>query len=118
MQFTAGRAACDRDQARRAEVGDRQTGALPDHLELVVVAPDQPRLLEAVAQHLIGHRRNLLCRHEHQAGVERSCLLDVQLASGDAASTLVPYPQVSADLTAGQWNRAGSANNRIEIRLP
>jgi CheY-like chemotaxis protein len=44
--------------------------------------------------------------------------LDVQLASGDAASTLVPYPQVSADLTAGQWNRAGSANNRIEIRLP
>ncbi|HEY5102066.1 MAG TPA: response regulator [Steroidobacteraceae bacterium] len=44
--------------------------------------------------------------------------LDVQLAPGDAAVTLQPYPQVSADLTAGQWNRAGSANNRIEIRLP
>jgi CheY-like chemotaxis protein len=44
--------------------------------------------------------------------------LDVQLASGDALSTVVPYPPPSADLTAGQWNRAGSANNRIEIRLP
>jgi CheY-like chemotaxis protein len=44
--------------------------------------------------------------------------LDVQLTAGDAAATLLPYPQISADLTAGQWNRAGSANNRIEIRLP
>jgi CheY-like chemotaxis protein len=44
--------------------------------------------------------------------------LDAQLAPGDAAATLLPYPPVSPDLTAGQWNRAGSANNRIEIRLP
>jgi CheY-like chemotaxis protein len=44
--------------------------------------------------------------------------LDVQLTAGDAAATVRPYPQVSPDLTAGQWNRAGSANNRIEIRLP
>jgi CheY-like chemotaxis protein len=44
--------------------------------------------------------------------------LDVRLTAGDAAATLVPYPQVSPDLTAGQWNRAGGANNRIEIRLP
>jgi CheY-like chemotaxis protein len=44
--------------------------------------------------------------------------LDVRLTAGDAGTTLVPYPQVSPDLTAGQWNRAGSANNRIEIRLP
>jgi CheY-like chemotaxis protein len=43
--------------------------------------------------------------------------LDVQLTAGDAAATAVPYPQVSPDLTAGAWNRAGSANNRIEIRL-
>jgi CheY-like chemotaxis protein len=43
--------------------------------------------------------------------------LDVQLTAGDAAATTVPYPQVSPDLTAGAWNRAGSTNNRIEIRL-
>jgi len=43
--------------------------------------------------------------------------LDVQLLAGDAAALAVPYPQVSPDLTAGAWNRAGNANNRIEIRL-
>jgi CheY-like chemotaxis protein len=43
--------------------------------------------------------------------------LDVQLTAGDAAATAVAYPQVSADLTAGEWNRAGKSNNRIEIRL-
>jgi hypothetical protein len=44
--------------------------------------------------------------------------LDVQLTPGDAVAMVLPYPQVSPDLTAGQWNRAGTANNRIEIRLP
>ncbi len=43
--------------------------------------------------------------------------LDVQVASGDAGSTTMPYPQVSTELTAGEWNRAAAANNRIEIRL-
>jgi CheY-like chemotaxis protein len=43
--------------------------------------------------------------------------MDVQVGSGDEASTLVAYPPVSQSLTAGDWNRAGSANNRIEIRL-
>jgi CheY-like chemotaxis protein len=43
--------------------------------------------------------------------------LDVELTSGDGGTTVQPYPQVSPDLTAGAWNRAGSANNRIEIRL-
>ena len=43
--------------------------------------------------------------------------LDVQVSVGDPASLALPYPAVSADLTAGEWNRAGSANNRIEIRL-
>jgi len=42
--------------------------------------------------------------------------LDVQASAGDAAVTIAPYPQVTNDLTAGEWNRAGSANNRIEIR--
>jgi CheY-like chemotaxis protein len=43
--------------------------------------------------------------------------LVVQSSVGDAAATIVPYPQLSTDLTAGEWNRAGSANNRIEIRF-
>lgn len=43
--------------------------------------------------------------------------VDVQVASGDAAATAMPYPQASAELTAGEWNRAAAANNRIEIRL-
>ena len=43
--------------------------------------------------------------------------LDVQVSVGDPASLALPYPQVSGGLTAGEWNRAGSANNRIEIRL-
>ncbi|HZO24000.1 MAG TPA: response regulator [Steroidobacteraceae bacterium] len=43
--------------------------------------------------------------------------LDVQPSTGDATLTVTPYPQVTPDLTAGAWNRAGSANNRIEIRV-
>ena len=43
--------------------------------------------------------------------------LDVQPSTGDANATVTPYPQVSPELTAGEWNRAGSANNRIEIRV-
>jgi len=42
---------------------------------------------------------------------------DVQVESGDAKSTIVAYPPVSDSLTAGEWNQAASANNRIEIRV-
>jgi CheY-like chemotaxis protein len=43
--------------------------------------------------------------------------LQVQVALGDAGSVLAPYPQVVSELTAGDWNRAASANNRVEIRV-
>ncbi|HUI61541.1 MAG TPA: response regulator [Steroidobacteraceae bacterium] len=43
--------------------------------------------------------------------------VDVQTSVGDATVTAVPYPQVTTDLGAAEWNRAASANNRIEIRL-
>ena len=43
--------------------------------------------------------------------------IDVQVVAGDPATALVPYPAVSEALTAGEWNRAASANNRIEIRV-
>jgi CheY-like chemotaxis protein len=43
--------------------------------------------------------------------------LDIRLTPGDAASVAAAYPQVSGALTAGEWNRAATANNRVEIRL-
>jgi hypothetical protein len=43
--------------------------------------------------------------------------LDVQVSVGDATNLLMPYPPVAGDLTAGDWNRAAAANNRVEIRV-
>jgi len=43
--------------------------------------------------------------------------LDVQVSTGDAGATIAQYPSASPGLTAGEWNRAGSANNRVEIRV-
>lgn len=43
--------------------------------------------------------------------------VEVRVSAGESTATIVPYPQVSDGLTAGEWNRAGSANNRIEIRV-
>jgi CheY-like chemotaxis protein len=41
--------------------------------------------------------------------------LDVETSVGDPGTTQVPYPAVTDELTAGEWNRAGKANNRVEI---
>ena len=43
--------------------------------------------------------------------------IDVQASMGDATATIAQYPPVSPELTAGEWNRAGGANNRVEIRV-
>jgi CheY-like chemotaxis protein len=43
--------------------------------------------------------------------------LDVQVSAGDPANVLSAYPAAASDLTAGEWNRAASANNRVEIRV-
>jgi CheY-like chemotaxis protein len=43
--------------------------------------------------------------------------LDVQVSAGDPANVLAAYPAAANDLTAGEWNRAASADNRIEIRV-
>jgi len=42
--------------------------------------------------------------------------IDVRIVSGDAADTALDYPAITAGLTAGDWNRAGYANNRVELR--
>ncbi|GAC1454208.1 MAG: hypothetical protein PVSMB6_09670 [Steroidobacteraceae bacterium] len=44
--------------------------------------------------------------------------LQVQVSAGEADSLRAAYPTVAGDLTAGDWNRAGAANNRVEIRVP
>lgn len=43
--------------------------------------------------------------------------LQVQASVGDPVAVAVPYPPLSADLTAGEWNRAAGTNNRVEIRV-
>jgi hypothetical protein len=43
--------------------------------------------------------------------------LQVQSSVGDPAVLAVQYPPPAGDLTAGEWNRAASANNRVEIRV-
>jgi CheY-like chemotaxis protein len=44
--------------------------------------------------------------------------LQVQVSAGEQDNLRAPYPTVAGDLTAGDWNRSGSANNRVEIRVP
>jgi CheY-like chemotaxis protein len=41
--------------------------------------------------------------------------LDVETSVGDPAMFRKQYPTVTDELTAGEWNRAGKANNRVEI---
>ncbi|HUN72700.1 MAG TPA: response regulator [Steroidobacteraceae bacterium] len=41
--------------------------------------------------------------------------LDVETSVGDPAILRTAYPQVTDELTAGEWNKAGEANNRVEI---
>jgi len=44
--------------------------------------------------------------------------LQVQVSVGDATTNVrAPYPPVAGDITAGDWNRAATANNRVEISV-
>jgi hypothetical protein len=42
--------------------------------------------------------------------------LDIRISAGSADETLTPYPVVAEGLTAGEWNRIGATNNRVEVR--
>ena len=42
---------------------------------------------------------------------------DVRLSTGDSAEVVNTYPAATPTATAGEWNRAAAANNRIEIRV-
>jgi CheY-like chemotaxis protein len=41
---------------------------------------------------------------------------DIQISAGTPDELLAAYPAISDTLTAGEWNRAAAANNRIELR--
>jgi len=43
--------------------------------------------------------------------------LDIRFTAGDATALVSSYPQISSVLTAGEWNKAATSNNRIEVRL-
>ncbi len=43
--------------------------------------------------------------------------IDVRVVGGDPRATEGAYPALSDKLTAGEWNKAAAANNRIDIRL-
>jgi CheY-like chemotaxis protein len=44
--------------------------------------------------------------------------LEIQAAAGDAGTIAQPYPAAAGnELSAGEWNRAAAANNRIEVRV-
>ena len=42
--------------------------------------------------------------------------IDVVLATGGGDELQMPYPPTAETLTAGEWNRAAAANNRVEVR--
>ncbi|HEX2788940.1 MAG TPA: response regulator [Steroidobacteraceae bacterium] len=41
--------------------------------------------------------------------------IDVQISAGTPDEVIASYPAVSDTMTAGEWNRAAAANNRVEV---
>jgi CheY-like chemotaxis protein len=65
----------------------------------------------AVESESVGFANMLNAQHTHSRGA-----FDVQLVNGNADEVATPYPMVSPQLTAGEWNRVAAANNRVEVR--
>ena len=78
--------------------------------DLVGSVPDdpmtQPQRVSLAFAELLAQLRN----RTHGA-------VEVQIASADPSLTAIAYPPISDALTAGEWNRAGAANNRLEVRV-
>jgi hypothetical protein len=41
--------------------------------------------------------------------------IDVQISAGNPEEVIASYPAINDTLTAGEWNRAAAANNRVEV---
>ncbi|HUE10396.1 MAG TPA: hypothetical protein VMQ54_05640, partial [Steroidobacteraceae bacterium] len=66
---------------------------------------------------LSGQQRQSLAFANLVAGVRQRTQGAITVAFDDAGSTrpAAPYPPRSESLTAGEWNRAAAANNRVEF---
>jgi CheY-like chemotaxis protein len=88
---------------------------------LTLAAPDTPyskcdqvgnlRDVGAEPRESLAFANMLASARKSAAGV-----FDIQLSNGAAAETATPYPVVTDGLTAGDWNNAAAANNRVEVR--
>ncbi|MGO9512533.1 MAG: response regulator [Steroidobacteraceae bacterium] len=68
---------------------------------------------------LSGQQRQSLAFANLVAGVRQrtSGAITVALENAGASRAITPYPPRSEALTAGEWNRAGAANNRVEFAV-
>ena len=66
---------------------------------------------------LAGQQRQSLAFANLVAGVRQrtSGAITVVFDSPTAPRTVMPYPPRNDSLTAGEWNRAAAANNRVEF---
>jgi hypothetical protein len=66
---------------------------------------------------LSGQQRQSLAFANLIAGVRQRTggNIVVTLDNGDGTRVIAPYPARTEGLTAGEWNRAAAANNRVEI---
>lgn len=63
------------------------------------------------ARESVAFANMLAAQHSRSGGG-----FEVQLLAGSADDLIAPYPPISEPLTAGEWNRAAAANNRVEVR--
>jgi hypothetical protein len=66
---------------------------------------------------LSGQQRQSLAFANLIAGVRQRTAgaITVAIEHGGSARPIVPYPARVESLTAGEWNRAAAANNRVEF---
>ena len=63
-----------------------------------------------------GEGRQSVAFADMLATARASAGYETQVSAGGADEVARPYPAVTDTLTAGEWNRAAAANNRVELR--
>ena len=67
--------------------------------------------VDPAAHESVSFANMLSAQRSHSGGA-----FEVHLVAGPAEEWVAPYPTISEGLTAGEWNRAAAANNRVEVR--
>jgi CheY-like chemotaxis protein len=62
-----------------------------------------------------GEGRQSVAFADMLSSARASAGYEIQISAGDADDVTHPYPAVTDSLTAGEWNRAAAANNRVEL---